>query len=38
LEWAYVLNRDVNCEILSGSDGSELAAELTDKLLALKIL
>lgn len=38
LERAYVLNRDVNCEILSGSDGSELAAELTDKLLALKIV
>lgn len=38
LERAYVLNRDVNCEILPGSDGSELAGELTDKLLALKII
>ncbi|WP_144549176.1 electron transfer flavoprotein subunit beta/FixA family protein [Bacillus sp. X1(2014)] len=38
LERAYVLNRDVNCEILSGNDGSEVAEELTEKLLALKIL
>ncbi|WP_256358022.1 electron transfer flavoprotein subunit beta/FixA family protein [Bacillus sp. sid0103] len=38
LERAYVLNREVNCEIVEGSDGAELAAELTDKLLALKIL
>jgi len=37
LERAYVLNRDVNCEILQGSDGSVLAAELIDKLVALKI-
>jgi len=38
LERAFVLNRDVNCEILSGNDGSEMAVELTEKLLALKIL
>ncbi|MEH7073525.1 electron transfer flavoprotein subunit beta/FixA family protein [Neobacillus drentensis] len=37
LERAYVLNRDVNCEILPGSDGAVLADELIDKLLALKI-
>ena len=37
LERAYVLNRDVNCEILPGSDGTVLADELIDKLQALRI-
>jgi electron transfer flavoprotein beta subunit len=38
LERAYVLNKDIDCEVLAGTDGSELAGELADKLLALKIL
>ena len=38
LERAYVLKNDVDCEILPGNDGSLLASELADKLLALKIL
>ncbi len=37
LQRAYVLNRDVSCEVLPGKDGEELAGELADKLLALKI-
>ncbi|MFK9095021.1 electron transfer flavoprotein subunit beta/FixA family protein [Bacillus salipaludis] len=35
---AYVQNREVNCEVLPGNEGPELAGELADKLLALKIL
>lgn len=38
LERAYVLNREVACEVLPGDDGAELASELADRLLALKIL
>jgi len=38
LERAYVLNKEVACEVLPGNDGVELAGELADKLLALKIL
>lgn len=38
LERAYVLNREVACEVLPGNDGAELARELADRLLALKIL
>lgn len=38
LERAYVLNREISCEVLPGKDGVELAAGLADKLLALKIL
>ena len=38
LERVYVLNREVTCEVLPGTDGAELAGELADKLLALKIL
>lgn len=35
---AYVQNTEVHCEILSGNDSAELAAELAGKLMALKIL
>lgn len=38
LERAYVLNRDINCEVLPGTDGTELAGGLADKLLELKVL
>lgn len=38
LERAFVVNKDVNCEVLPGNDGAELADRLADKLLALKIL
>ncbi len=38
LERAYILNRDVTCKILPGNDGVELAGELAEKLLDLKIL
>jgi electron transfer flavoprotein beta subunit len=38
LERAYVLNREVACEVLPGEDGAELAGKLADRLLALKIL
>jgi len=37
LERAYVVEREFACEVLAGNDGSELAGELADKLLALKI-
>ncbi|WP_223588385.1 electron transfer flavoprotein subunit beta/FixA family protein [Neobacillus bataviensis] len=37
LERAFVLNKEVPCELLAGNDGAELAGELADKLLALKI-
>lgn len=35
---AYISNREVNCEVLPGNDGAELAGELADRLVALKIL
>ncbi|ETI68822.1 electron transfer flavoprotein alpha/beta-subunit [Neobacillus vireti LMG 21834] len=35
---AYVQNTEVNCEVLPGNDGDELAGKLADKLVALKIL
>ncbi|EKN65330.1 electron transfer flavoprotein alpha/beta-subunit [Neobacillus bataviensis LMG 21833] len=35
---AYVQNKEVNCEVLPGNDGAELAGGLADKLVALKIL
>jgi electron transfer flavoprotein beta subunit len=38
LERAFVVNKDVDCEVLLGKDGAELAEGLADKLLALKIL
>lgn len=38
LERAYVVNRDIACEVLPGKEGSQLAVELADKLLALKII
>lgn len=38
LERAYVLNREVACEVLPGNDGAYLASELADRLVALKIL
>ncbi|MEH7414154.1 electron transfer flavoprotein subunit beta/FixA family protein [Neobacillus drentensis] len=38
LDRAYVVNRESTCELLPGTDGIELAGELADKLLALKIL
>ncbi|MCQ6279081.1 electron transfer flavoprotein subunit beta/FixA family protein [Bacillus sp. EB600] len=38
LERAYILNKDIKCEILPGKDGAELADGLAGKLLALKIL
>ena len=38
LERAYVLNREVACEVLPGNDGADLASELADRLVALKIL
>jgi electron transfer flavoprotein beta subunit len=38
LERAFVVNKDINCEVLPGNDGAELADGLADKLLALKIL
>lgn len=38
LERAYVLNREVTCEVLPGTDGAELTCELDDKPLALKFL
>ncbi|MCM3767800.1 electron transfer flavoprotein subunit beta/FixA family protein [Neobacillus niacini] len=38
LERAYVLDREVACEILPGNDGAELANELADRLVALKLV
>jgi len=38
LERAYIVNRDVTCKILPGSDGVELAEQLAENLLELKIL
>jgi electron transfer flavoprotein beta subunit len=38
LERTYVLNREVACEVLPGNDGADLASELADRLVALKIL
>lgn len=38
LERAYVVNREVACEVLPGNDGGDFAGELADRLLALKIL
>ncbi|TDL72480.1 electron transfer flavoprotein beta subunit/FixA family protein [Rhodococcus qingshengii] len=38
LERAYIVNRDVTCKILPGSDGVEQAKQLAEKLLELKIL
>ncbi|MEH7110991.1 electron transfer flavoprotein subunit beta/FixA family protein [Neobacillus niacini] len=37
LERAYVMNREVACEILPGNDGNDLAGKLADRLLELKI-
>lgn len=38
LERAYVVNKDINCEILHGNDGDAQADHLANKLVALKIL
>ena len=38
LQKVFVPDRDVNCEILTGSDDSQIANSLTDKLLELKVL
>ena len=38
LQKVFVPDRDVNCEILTGSDDSQIANSLTDKLLELKAL
>ena len=38
LQNVFVPDRDVNCEILTGSDDSQIANSLTDKLLELKAL
>ena len=38
LQKVFVPDRDVNCEILTGNDDSQIANSLTDKLLELKVL